>query len=71
MRYGAYDVTYEEYYGIPKDTLNNKTPSLTFSNILNEIKPIKNLNLLKQIYKSYKQSTTKSNKGSKKESKKI
>ena len=54
MRFGAFDATYEEYYGIAKDTINHNTPSLTFKNILKEIKPKKNLELLKQIFKSYK-----------------
>ncbi len=68
MRYGVYDATYEEYYGIPRDTLNNKTPSLTFANIINEIKPTKNMDLLKSIHKSYglsRLSRTKSSKSSK------
>jgi adenylate cyclase class 2 len=54
MRFGAFDATYEEYYGVSKDTINNKTPNLTFKNIMKEIKPTKNKDLLKQIYKSYK-----------------
>lgn len=53
IRYGAFDATYEEYYGIPKDILNDHTPSLTFKNILKEIKPKKNKDLLKKIYDSY------------------
>ena len=54
MRFGAFDATYEEYYGITKETINNMTPSLTFKNILKEIKPKKNKDLLKKIYESYK-----------------
>jgi adenylate cyclase class IV len=54
MRFGAFDATYEEYYGISKDTINDKTPNLTFKNILKEIKPTKNKDLLKKIYESYK-----------------
>lgn len=54
MRFGAFDATYEEYYGVSKDTINNKTPSITFKNIMKEIKPTKNKDLLKQVYKSYK-----------------
>jgi adenylate cyclase class IV len=54
MRFGAFDATYEEYYGITKDTINNNTPSLTFKNILKEIKPLKNKELLNKIYKTYK-----------------
>ena len=53
MRYGAFDATYLEYYGIEKQIINDKTPSLTFANILNEIKPTKNQKLLENIYKSY------------------
>jgi hypothetical protein len=53
MRFGAFDVTYEEYYGIDTDVINNKTPSITFSGIMDEIKPTKNMELLEQIYKSY------------------
>ena len=77
MRYGVYDATYEEYYGIPRDTLNNKTPSLTFANIINEIKPTKNMDLLKSIHKSYglsrigRLSRSKSSKSTKKSSKKL
>jgi adenylate cyclase class IV len=51
MRFGSFDKTYNEYYDIDIDIINNKTPSLTFNNILNEIKPLKNKNLLKKIYK--------------------
>ncbi len=73
MRYGVYDATYEEYYGIPRDTLNNKTPSLTFANIINEIKPSKNMDLLRKMHKSYGLSRTSKlsrNKSTKKLSKK-
>ncbi len=72
MRYGVYDATYEEYYGIPRDDLNNNTPSLTFAGILHEIKPTKNMDLLKKIYKSYGLSrvSRSSNKSGKKSSKK-
>jgi adenylate cyclase, class 2 len=49
MRFGAFDATYEEYYGILKNTMNSKTESLSFSNIINEIKPKKNKELLKKI----------------------
>jgi hypothetical protein len=48
-RFGAFDHTYLEYYDIPRDVINNKTPSLTFLNIQNEIKPTKNLDLFKKI----------------------
>jgi hypothetical protein len=54
MRFGSFDNTYEEYYGISKDVINNNTPSLTFKNILKEIKPTKNQELLKKVFKSYK-----------------
>lgn len=49
MRYGAYDRTCYEYYGIPKETINDHTPFLTFKNILKEIDPQKNKNLLIKI----------------------
>jgi adenylate cyclase class IV len=51
MRFGAFDRTYEEYYGIPRDVINLKTSSLSFSNIINEIKPRKNKELLREISK--------------------
>ena len=54
MRFGAFDITYEEYYGVEPNTINNKTPSLTFYNILNEITPKKNKDLLERVYASYK-----------------
>lgn len=54
MRFGAFDATYNEYYGIEKDVINNETPLLTFQNISNEIKPIKNTELLKEMQKKYK-----------------
>lgn len=63
MRFGAFDATFEEYYGIPIDEINDHTPSLTFSNILKEIKPRKNKELLEKIAKSYQETNerTKSN----------
>jgi adenylate cyclase class 2 len=48
-RYGAFDKTYNEYYGIDLEVINDKTESLTFSNIKNEINPTKNLDLLDEI----------------------
>lgn len=54
QRYGAFDKTYFEYYGIDPDDINNNSPFLTFNNILNEIKVKKNNNLLKEIFKTYK-----------------
>jgi hypothetical protein len=54
MRFGAFDNTYNEYYGIEKDVINNKTPFLTFNNIINEIVPIKNKDLLEKMQESYK-----------------
>ena len=73
MRFGAFDKTYNEYYDIPTDIINNKTPSLTFENIINEIKPIKNQDLLQKIYELYKPkkiSRNKSKKSSRKSSRK-
>lgn len=49
MRYGGYDKTYQEMYGIELYVINNSTPSLTFGNIENEIKPTKNQSLLEKI----------------------
>lgn len=49
MRFGAYDRTYNEYYGIEREVINDQTPLLTFKNILTEIKPIKNQELLVKI----------------------
>jgi adenylate cyclase class IV len=48
MRHGGYDKTYGEIYGIPWHVINNSTPSLTFGNIANEIKPTKNQSLLEK-----------------------
>lgn len=49
MRYGPFGNTYNEYYGIEVETINTKTPFLTFKNIANEITPTKNMKLLKKI----------------------
>lgn len=49
MRFGAYDKTYFEYYGIEPNVINDGTPSITFKNILNEINPTKNKDLLEEI----------------------
>jgi len=54
IRTGAYDKTYNEYYGIPVDVINNKTPFLTFKGIHREITPTKNKALLKKLHASYK-----------------
>ena len=54
MRFGSFDNTYEEYYGVTKQVINTTTPSLTFKNILKEIKPKKNKELLKKVFKTYK-----------------
>lgn len=53
IRYGAFDQQYLEYYGVPKDILNNHTPSLTFANIKKEIKATKNMQLLNELAASY------------------
>jgi len=53
-RFGSFDKTYFEYYGVSSDIINNKTKFLSFSNIENEIKPKKNKNLLKKIAKQQK-----------------
>jgi adenylate cyclase class 2 len=56
MRFGAFDKTYNEYYGIPVDDINNETPFLTFDNIENEINPTKNISMLKNMAHMYKNS---------------
>jgi len=53
-RFGSFDHTYNEYYGIPNDVINDKTKSLSFSNISNEIKPRKNKQLFNSIAKKQK-----------------
>lgn len=59
MRFGGFDATYNEYYGIPRDVLNDKTPSLTFSNIINEIKPTRNMELLQNLQTKYNSESSK------------
>jgi adenylate cyclase class 2 len=54
-RFGAFDKTYNEYYGIETDVINDKTESLSFGNIENEIKPIKNLDLFSELSKLNKE----------------
>jgi len=54
MRFGAFDKTYSEYYGFDPEIINKGTPSLTFDNIINEIKPLKNHDLLERMYNLYK-----------------
>jgi adenylate cyclase class 2 len=54
MRFGSFDGVYEEYYGITRDTIITSTPNLTFKNIVKELKPQKNKELLTKIYKTYK-----------------
>lgn len=52
-RFAGFDYTYMEYYDIPRDTINRNTPSLTFANIQNEIKPTKNIELFQKICKQH------------------
>lgn len=54
MRYGAFDKTYNEYYDIPLDVINNHTPMLTFKNIKNELKIDKNKKLFERLAKEQK-----------------
>jgi adenylate cyclase class 2 len=61
IRYGSYDKTYEEYYGIKSDVIN-KIPSLTFANILNEITPTINKELLIKLANMYNKDTKSSKK---------
>lgn len=51
MRFGAFDKTYQEYYGIEPSVINNTTPSLTFNNITKEIFPTINKELLEKVAK--------------------
>ena len=51
QRFGAFDRTYLEYYGIPKETINEKTKSLTFSKVAKELKPTKNKELFEKLVK--------------------
>lgn len=55
MRFGAFDRTYAEYYGIDKDVINNQTPFLTFKEVLKQIKPTKNKELLEEIASEQKE----------------
>lgn len=57
MRFGAFDKTYSEYYGFDPEIINKETPSLTFENVINEIKPLKNHDLLDRMYNLYKPKT--------------
>lgn len=50
MRKGAFDRTYEEYYGIERDVINKGTPSITFKNSINELNVSKNKDLLIKIH---------------------
>ena len=49
--FGAYDKQFVDYYGLTKIELNDKVSSLTFKNIVNELKPFirKNKDLLKKV----------------------
>ena len=51
MKYGSFDKTYTEYYGIPSDNIIHKTPSLTFKDVDTQIKPNKNAELFREITK--------------------
>ena len=51
MKYGSFDKTYTEYYGIPSDNIIHKTPSLTFKDVGTQIKPNKNAELFREIVK--------------------
>jgi adenylate cyclase class IV len=71
MYFGAFDIVFEHYYGIEPKVINEKTPSLTFGNIIKEISPKKNHDLLKELAESYtKQSSKKQLERTKKTSKK-
>jgi adenylate cyclase class 2 len=51
MKYGSFDKTYTEYYGIPSDNIIHKTPLLTFKDVGTQIKPNKNAELFREITK--------------------
>ena len=51
QRFGAFDRVYDEYYGITRQIINYETPSLTFAGIHEEIKPLKNHELLLEVQK--------------------
>lgn len=55
IEYGAYDKQFLDYYGIEKDTINNKIPSLTFKKIDKElIKYVtKNKEMIKEVKKEH------------------
>jgi adenylate cyclase class IV len=55
IEYGAYDKQFLDYYGIDKDTINNKIPSLTFKKIDKElIKYVtKNKEMIKEVKKEH------------------
>jgi hypothetical protein len=55
MEYGAYDKQFLDYYGIDRDTINNKIPSLTFKKIDKElIKYVtKNKEMIKEVKKEH------------------
>lgn len=48
-RYGSFDKTYLEYYGIPCNDINNNIPLLTFENIDTQIHPTKNIDLFNKM----------------------
>ena len=48
-RFGAFDRTYEEYYGIERIIINTRTPSLTFKNVKNELDIKKNNELFNKV----------------------
>ena len=52
--YSGVDTLYKEYYGISKNELNNKTPSLTYKNVNKELKIKKGKSMLQNISKTYK-----------------
>lgn len=52
IEYGAYDKQFLDYYGIDKDTINNKISSLTFKKIDKEL--VKHVNKNKEMIKEVK-----------------
>ena len=55
LKYGAYGNIFNHYYDISINDINNVIPSLTFNNIVNELKPYitKNKNLIHEVAQSH------------------
>jgi adenylate cyclase class IV len=51
--FGGYDKQFVSYYGLTAEEFNNQVSSLTFKNVINDLKPFikKNNDLLKDVFK--------------------